>query len=163
MKWGRAFWAGVLGGAVMTIVLAIARTMGMQVNMSMMLGTMIGVMPSVGAWVLGFVIHLVISGLIAWLYGWGFEQIAHRANAGIGALFSLVHTVLAGLFLGIMPAIHPLMPDVIGAPGVFLSNLGTAGIVAFVLLHVIYGVIVGGAYGVVLHRPARREAHAPAR
>ncbi|MBD3238993.1 MAG: hypothetical protein GF331_00300 [Chitinivibrionales bacterium] len=163
MKWGRAFWAGVLGGAIMTILVAIARTMGMPVNLSMMLGTLIGVTPSVGAWVLGFIIHLVISGLIAWLYAAGFEYATHRANAGIGAAFAIVHTILGGLFLGILPAIHPLMPDVIPAPGIFLSNLGVAGVVTFILLHLIYGVIVGGAYGVVLHRPARREVHAPAR
>jgi hypothetical protein len=139
MKWGRAFWSGVIAGAVMTILMAFARASGMPVNMSLMLGTLTGLAPSPGA------------GLIAFSYAWGFETVSHRANAGIGTLFAAMHVVLAGFFLGVIPAIHPFMPTQINPPGIFLANLGVAGIVAFVALHLLYGVIVGGMYGPIRH------------
>jgi hypothetical protein len=151
MKWGRAFWSGVIAGAVMTILMAFARASGMPVNMSLMLGTLTGLAPSPGAWLIGFAMHLAISGLIAFSYAWGFETVSHRANAGIGTLFAAMHVVLAGFFLGVIPAIHPFMPTQINPPGIFLANLGVAGIVAFVALHLLYGVIVGGMYGPIRH------------
>ncbi len=165
MKWGRAFWAGVIGGAIMSILMALARAAGMPVNIGMMLGTLTGLPVSPGAWLVGFILHLVISGLIAFVYAWGFEYAAHRANAGIGAAFAAIHVVLAGFFLGVMPALHPLMPTPMSPPGIFLSNLGAIGIIAFIALHAIYGLIVGGMYGPVRHGAKRRaptETHAPA-
>jgi hypothetical protein len=147
----------------MTVIMAIARGMGMPVNISMLLGTMFGLAPSAGAWFLGFVVHLVISGLLAFLYGWGFEYGTHQANAGIGAAFSVIHVIVGGLFLGAMPALHPLIPGMLSSPGIFLSNLGVAGVVAFIILHAVYGLIVGSLYGTVQHRPERRGAPAEAR
>jgi hypothetical protein len=42
MKYGKAFGAGVLGAVVMTVMMAVARAMGMPANLEMMLGTMMG-------------------------------------------------------------------------------------------------------------------------
>lgn len=40
-NWGRAFFAGVVGGAVMTLLLYVARAIGMtRMNLSMMMGAM---------------------------------------------------------------------------------------------------------------------------
>jgi hypothetical protein len=147
----------------MTVITAIARGMGMPVNLAMLLGTMFGLAPGGAAWFLGFVVHLIVSGLIAFLYGWGFEYGTHKANAGIGAAFSVVHIIVGGLFLGVMPALHPLIPGMLGSPGIFLSNLGFAGVAAFIILHVLYGLIVGSIYGVVQHRPERGGEPAAAR
>lgn len=163
MNWQRAFLGGVIGGAVMTVLLALARAMGMPANISMLLGTMVGLMPGPGAWVVGFIIHLVLSGVVAFLYGWGFEQLTHRAGSWVGAGFSVIHFILAGLFLGLIPALHPAIPTQMSAPGIFMSNLGAAGVVAFIVLHVIYGLIVGTTYGPVHHaRPERQPREAPA-
>lgn len=151
MKTGKAFLAGVVGGAVMSAVMWMARTlMGMDVKLELMLGTMF-MEPGTAAWVVGFVMHLVISGLIALAYAWAFENVLHRAGAGAGALVSVVHILIGGLFMGMMPAMHPLVPEMMPGPGFFMLNLGVTGLVAFVMLHVIYGAIVGAMYGPVLH------------
>lgn len=42
------------------------------------------------------------------------------------------------------------------APGAFMSNIGMMGVVGFLMLHMIYGAIVGAMYSPVLH--PRREA-----
>ena len=154
MNGGRAFWAGIVGGVVMTILMWMARTfMGMPMNLEMMEGTMLVRPPRPVAWAVGLVMHLMISGLIGLLYAWAFEHVTHRAGAGVGALFGLVHAVLAGLAMGMVPAIHPLIPGEMPAPGAFLSNI-PMGPVAVFALHVIFGSVVGAIYA-----PAHHDVH----
>ena len=156
MNSGRAFVAGVVGGAVMTAITWMARTfMGMPMNLEMMEGTMLVQTPGAVAWTVGFVMHLMISGLIALLYAWAFEHVTHRAGAAIGAAFGLVHAVIAGLVMGMMPAVHPLIPGVLDAPGAFLSNI-PMGVLALFMLHAIYGAVVGAMYAPVLQGVAER-------
>ena len=149
----QALFAGVVGGAVMSMILGLARTMGMQVDVELMLGTLLGEPPSVAIRMIGLIVHLVISGLIALLYAAGFEYVMQRAGWRVGLAFSLVHLLIAGIFLGVIPALHPLVPEVMPAPGAFMANLGILGIGAFVLLHLLYGAIVGTMYEPV-HVPA---------
>lgn len=145
MNLGRAFLAGVVGGIVMSLGLAIGRAMGMPANLELMLGTMM-LPPGAAAWVIGFMMHLIISGLIALIYAWGFETLTHRASAGIGAGFGVIHAVIGGLFMGMMPMMHPMIPESMPAPGAFMSNLGAMGVMAEFLLHVLYGATVGALY-----------------
>lgn len=155
----RAFVAGVTGGAVMSLLLVMARTvMGMPANLELMLGAMF-VDPSTTAWMIGVVMHLMISGVIALAYAWGFENVTHRAGWLVGVGFSLIHVVIAGVAMGMIPMMHPRMPNPMSPPGAFMSNLGTMGIVAEVMLHVIYGAVVGAMYGAVIHaRPNSANA-----
>ena len=146
MNASKAFGAGVVGGIVMVILMWLARTfLGMPMDLSMMEGTLLVRPPGPVAWVVGFLMHLILSGLIALLYAWAFEHVTHRAGAGVGALFGLVHAVLAGLFMGMVPAIHPLIPQVMPAPGAFLSHI-PGGVLALFVLHAIYGAVVGAIY-----------------
>lgn len=146
MRAGQAFTAGVTGGIVMSILQWMARTfMGMPVNISMIWGTMF-LPKGPGAWVLGFIIHLIVSGLIALVYAWAFENITHHAGVWTGVLFSLVHAVIAGLFMGMLPAMHPRIPEAMPAPGWFMSNSGMMGVIGMFVLHMVYGGIVGAMY-----------------
>lgn len=158
MKFGRAFGAGVVGGIVMSIMLAAARMMGMQANLEMMEGTMLLNAGPAAFW-LGMMMHLVISGVIGLIYGWAFESVTHKAGWGMGASFGVVHAILAGMFMGMMPMMHPRMPPM-NPPGWFMANLGMMGVVAVFVLHIIYGAVVGGVYGTVDdQRPAHAIAH----
>ncbi|MGI9091136.1 MAG: hypothetical protein ACR2GG_08545 [Gemmatimonadaceae bacterium] len=161
MKAGKAFWAGVSGGIAMVILMWMARTfMGMHMNLSMMEGTLFLPM-GMPAWIIGFIMHLIISGLIGLVYAWGFETVTHRSGAAVGAGFAIIHAIIAGLMFGIVPAIHPRIPEMMPAPGIFLSNMGMMGVLAFFLLHLVYGSIVGALYGPVEH-PVGRPAVAAA-
>ena len=146
MNAGRAFVAGVVGGAVMSMGLAMARAMGMPATLEMMLGTMPGLQPGTGAFVLGLMMHLTISGLIALVYAWGFETLTHRSSAAIGAGFGVVHGIIGGVFMGMVPMMHPLIPEMMPAPGPFMVNLGMMGVMAEMVLHMVYGAIVGAMY-----------------
>ncbi len=159
MNTGRAFGAGVVGGVVMTILMWMARTfMGMHMNLSMMEGTMLVQPPGPTAWIVGFIMHLIISGLIALLYAWAFEHVTHRAGAAVGAGFGLIHAVIAGFAMGMVPAIHPLIPQMMPAPGAFLSNI-PGGVIALFVLHLVYGAVVGAIYARV-SAPTTARAHA---
>ena len=138
MKYGKAFGAGVLGAVVMTVIMAMARAMGMPVNLEMMLGTMMGGPPSAAKWVMGFIMHLMAGGIFALIYAVGFEYLTHRADWLVGVRFG---------------AMHPLIPEQMPAPGAFMANLGMMGVIAEIMLHLIYGAIVGAMYGPVIHRP----------
>lgn len=151
MKTSKAFFAGVIGGAVMSILMLMARqAMGMEVKLELLLGTMF-MEPGSAAWGVGIVMHLVISGMIAVAYAWAFENVLHRSGWEAGALVSSVHVLVAGVFMGMMPMMHPLVPDMMPGPGFFMLNLGVMGFIALVMLHVIFGAIVGSMYGPVLH------------
>ena len=148
MNTSRAFVAGVVGGVVMSIFLAMARFMGMPANLEMIEGTML-MDPGPVAWILGFVMHLVLSGLIALVYAWGFEHVTHRAGWLVGAGFGILHAIIAGMVMGMMPMIHPRMPSPVMPPGAFMSHLGLMGPIAVFMLHMIYGAVVGRMYAPV--------------
>lgn len=151
MNAGRAFVAGLVGGAVMSVLMWMARTMmGMPANLEMMLGTMV-TDPGTTAWLVGFVMHLMISGAIALIYAWAFEHVTHRAGWVVGVGFGVVHAIIAGVVMGMMPMMHPRMPNPVMPPGAFMSQLGAMGVLAEFMLHMIYGAVVGAMYGPVVH------------
>lgn len=154
MKIGKAFLAGVMGGIATTVVLAIVRATGVPVNLEEVMGSMITGALGPTAFSIGFILHLVISGLIALLYAVGFEYGTRRADWLIGVAFSLVHTLLAGLFTIVLPLIHPLMTSDVAAPGPFMAGLGLTGVALFILMHLVYGAVVGTIYGPIEEEPA---------
>lgn len=160
MKITRAITAGILGALVMTFIMWIAReVIGMQVNLEMMLGTMFGLEKSFATWLIGLTIHLMVGAMFGLIYAWCFENLIHKANWLYGIGIGAVHTVFSGVMLGAVPFMHPLIPEQMSAPGMFMANLGAIGIVAFTMLHVIFGGIVGGMYGATENEKTGRFAH----
>ncbi len=45
-----------------------------------------------------------------------------------------------------IPVVHRLIPEQMPGPGFFLANHGTMGVVAFVVLHLVFGAVVGAMY-----------------
>ena len=158
MNFGKAFLAGVVGGLVMTIIMAFVRaTMMPGANPEMMWGTMMGGAPGMATWIIGLIIHLVISGVIALVYALGFEFVTHRAGVLIGLGFAIIHMIIGGM--GLMPMMHPMIPEQMPAPGAFMSGMGAMGAGLFVLEHFIYGAIVGVMY-VPVHSQTGARAEA---
>lgn len=158
MNMARAFSAGVVGGIATTILGAVLRTFGMPVNLELMLGTMLLARGPI-AWIVGLVLHLLVSGGLGLLYGVGFERVTHRAGAGVGVLFSVVHVLVAGVAMLAVPAVHRLIPEQMAAPGAFLSALGAGAVALFLIEHAMFGAIVGAIYGMEKHpAPPRQRA-----
>src|SRR5690606_35492850 len=116
--------AGLMGAMAMTAVLAVARILGSPVNLGEMLGSMITGELDSASWLVGFALHLLAGAGFALAYAAMFEYSAHRASAGVGALYGLGHAVLSGLMLGAVPLLHPLVPDELPEPGLLLSGHG---------------------------------------
>ena len=156
MKVGRAITAGLVGGVAMTALGWLVRQFGLEMNAEMMLGTMTSA-PGVTAWIIGFMMHLLLSALIALLYAWGFERVTHRAGAAIGLGFAVIHVLVAGVVMAMIPAMHPMIPEQMPAPGAFLSAMGGTFVGLFLIEHLLYGATVGALYG-----PVERHAGSPA-
>jgi hypothetical protein len=160
MKTGRAIVAGLVGGLAMTLFAWLVRQTGLQMNAEMMLGSMASSSPGPTTWLIGFVIHLVISALIALIYAWGFERVTHRAGLVVGLGFGVIHVVIAGIVMAMIPAIHPMIPESMPAPGAFMASMGGTFVVLFVIEHLLYGATVGAMYGPVEHPAAERPVAA---
>ncbi len=146
MRAGLAFTAGVIGGAVMIGLVAIARAAGVtDLNLGILWGSIFTQNTSSGTWVLGFILHLIVSGLIALIYAAVFEAI-RGSNWFTGLVGGAIHAVIGGLLFSVLPAIHPAIPDIIRDPGAFAVNYGSGTAALFIIGHLIYGMIVGGMY-----------------
>ena len=160
VNYALAFGAGVAAGAAFTVLEWLARVAQLtSVNMSMVLGAMFTQDISTGTWILGFLVHLVVSGLIAIVYALVFKAWG-PANWWHGVVVAIPHTLLAGLFTVMMPVIHPAMPEMLPAPGFLAINFGVGTMILVILLHLVYGAIVGAIYHAKPVSAGARPAHA---
>ena len=158
MKTGRALLAGMAGAAVMSIAMFLARLAGIPVSLEAMLGSILFPDNSSAAWLAGLVMHLAVGACVALLYATAFEFATQRSGWIMGAAFGVAHGLMAGLFMSAIPAMNPLIPGIVAAPGPFLSNI-SYGPALFLLLHALFGATVGLVYGHAQHRPHLIEQH----
>jgi hypothetical protein len=57
-----------------------------------------------------------------------------------------IHWVIAGMFLAMVPSMHPEIPEERPAPGAFAKNFGAPDVPAFLMGHLLYGFVVGVVY-----------------
>ncbi|KAF0095218.1 MAG: hypothetical protein E1N59_1264 [Puniceicoccaceae bacterium 5H] len=151
MKYGKAFFAGVVGAVIFSILLAILRLFGLPMNLGVTLGTLLGFAPSNAFWP-GFVFHVAGGGFIGLLYAAVFEFASHKAGPGTGAVVGTIHCVISGLAMMALPMLHPMMPNPMTPPGPFAIHYGIGATLTFIALHLIFGAIVGTLYRPVVHR-----------
>ncbi len=150
MDWGSAIWAGIIATAVMTVLMYLGKAMGMPMDMPRMLGLMfVGPDRSGAVYGLGRVVHFMMGVVFAVVYALLFDAFGIDPNWLWGAVFGAVHGVIAGMVFGMMPAMHPRMGrgEVLEAPGRFGGNYGAMVPMGVLLLHVVFGAVVGWVYG----------------
>jgi hypothetical protein len=151
MKVVRATLTGVFGGAlVFAIVLAAGAVSNHHADLSLLLGSSITAGAGAWTWAAGAAAQLMIAVIAALLYAAIFEWITRRAGALLGLAVALGHVVIAGLGVGFLPASR-LLESGISPPGAFLEYRGLLVAGAFVVAHLLFGVLVGAAYGVTRH------------
>ena len=146
---GAAIIAGVVATVVMTIVMYMGRAMmpqQMPMNILHMLGTMMT--RSTGpAYVMGTMMHGVMGIVFALIHVAVFVALGLEALLAWGILFGVVHWVIAGMGMGMMGTMHPVIRSgEMPAPGPFVKNLPMMNVMGFLMVHVIYGLVVGGLY-----------------
>jgi hypothetical protein len=151
IDWSLALWAGVVGGVAMTVMMTLARMMGMvDVNMAMYQGCMITKKDhGAGTWIAGFLMHLMISALIALAYAWAFEAIWGEAGWLYGMINAVVHWLIGGMVLPMFDSMNPCVGDGrMKGFGAYGKAHGAMMVVGFFMGHLLYGAIVGWIYRV---------------
>jgi hypothetical protein len=153
---GNAVVAGLAATAVMTAMLYMGFAMGMKMDMPMMLGTMF-LPKGPAAWLLGLMMHFAMGVAFLIVYAALFDAFGLEDGlAGWGALFGLVHGVIAGMAMGMMGMMHPRMARAaagggggsIPDPGLFAVHVAAMAPMAVLVMHVIYGAVGGAIYAV---------------
>jgi hypothetical protein len=100
------------------------------------------------AYMAGAMIHAVMSivfGLIHVAVFVAFD--VEDSLAAWGILFGLVHWMVSGMGLGMLPMMHPAIRHrEIDAPGVFALSYPPLTAMGFLMLHILFGVLVGAFY-----------------
>lgn len=151
-------WGALVGGLVGTVVLTsglrIAQELGWtRMDLPLLLGTVFTDNRS-RASVFGYALHFGNGLLFALVYYAIFRAVDH-AGWGFGAALGVVHAMFSGgaLVTVLLPAIHPRMgalwsdaeeTPLLEPPGFMLVNYGRRTAVWTLLVHIVYGAIVGG-------------------
>jgi hypothetical protein len=134
------------GGLVITIGMMFTRAIEVTpMNFELSLGALLTTQIDAVAWVVGFAAHLAISGAIAFLYAAGFRAM-HRSSWSLGFGFGAIHWVISGILMGLVPRFFSLVPGIMEPPGFFGANFGPVNFLGNLVVHLLYGSVVGGMY-----------------
>jgi hypothetical protein len=145
MNAGKAMFAGVLAAAVMSLVAFVVRALGFPFGFEMLLGSWVMGFVGYVPWLAGLGIHLLAGAFFGLIYALIFRWL-RIAGARAGILISIIHFMIAGFLLAAIPPLHPLVPEQLPAPGIYMSGYGPLGVALFVLVHLAYGAVMGGIY-----------------
>jgi hypothetical protein len=155
IKWMRALVIGTVAGIVVVVIMSLlAPLAGIDADLCVPVGTALGFDAS--AALAGCVAQLVIGAVAGVVYAIVFEYVTQRATWWIGLLIGLGHACVAGIGVGFL-FVYRAPADGVLPPGGFMLFRGAWAAVVLVVAHVLYGVIVGAAYGSPLHA----ERHTP--
>lgn len=140
-----AIVAGVVGTAVISVMMALGPRMGMpKMAIWEMLGSMFNKDGNNG---LGWVLHFVLGAIFAIVYAALWNAGIGSASVGSGLVFGVVHFLIAGIMMGAMPMMHAgIKAGTVQSPGVLMLNSGVMGFMGGLIGHAIYGIVVALVY-----------------
>jgi hypothetical protein len=103
---------------------------------------------------IGYLLHFVAGQVFAFIY-YGIFLAIDASGVLLGALFGLLHGMFAGTALVniLLPMVHPRMGSphtaanstpLLEPPGFLMLNYGRSTPLVTVIVHILYGAIVGG-------------------
>ena len=141
--------AGMASTVIITLLMAVGPKIGMpKMDMPAMLGSMFG---APGSWTLGLIIHFMMGIIFTFIYALLWNNGIGAATVGSGILFGLLHWLVVGLMMGMMPKVHlgnksGEMPE----PGVYmLKNGGTMGFMGGLIGHIVFAIVVVQIYPII--------------
>lgn len=144
---GKGVIAGFSATVVLSMLMAMKSALGLmpELDVISMLSGMMG-----GSLAMGWIAHFMIGAVI---HGGLFALLAPKLPGGSLWLKGVVFGI--GAWVVMMVAVMPM-----AGAGFFGMNLGMATPVMTLMLHVIYGVVLGGVYAALRGREhARQSAH----
>lgn len=145
-----AVWAGLIAGTIMEMPVYLQKAIGLPVKQDIFRtwGTMLKLHGTPGR-VAGVLVHELVAAAVALIYAWGFRFIFHADNRLWlwGLVGGVIHYAIAGVVVGMLPAVHPEIPERIPAQGPYYKNYGPLDMVTFLTGHLTFGLLVGILYG----------------
>lgn len=129
----RGVIAGLIATVVLSVLMVLKGTMGMmpELNVIAMLAGSMG-----GDMMMGWIAHFVIGAII---YGLAFANIGSSLPGGGDTVRGITLAVIGWLIM--MIVIMPMMDK-----GFFAMNMGMMAAVATLVLHIIFGAVLGFSY-----------------
>lgn len=128
----QSLMGGIIGTAVMTVVMFIAPMMGMpKMNPAEMLSMMLG-LPIIVGWIM----HFMIGTIFAFSYAFFFMDLIKSIKSTVtkGAVFGFAVFVFAQIMLAVMEAVMGPMPPMEGS--MMMVMLGS------IIGHIVFGIMV---------------------
>ena len=141
---------------VMTVMLYMGMALmprQMPMNILYMLGTMPGAMMSRNK-MMAYGVGIMMHGMMGIVLGLAHAGVINgldltSALVAWGVLFGFVHWIMVGMGMGMIGTMHPLMrAGQMQAPGLFVINLPKPTVMGFLMVHLVYGLVVGALYDV---------------
>ncbi len=148
---GAAVLAGLIAGLIMLVPIYLGLVMmprQMKMDLLKLLGTM--VMPiNGGTYPVGLMIHLAMSIVFAVIHVLVFDLFDITSSYAVwGILFGFAHALISGTGIGMLEIVHRGIKDgTVQAPGFMTLNYPAPTTSGFVIVHVLFGVLVGAFYG----------------
>jgi hypothetical protein len=150
IAWGNAIIAGLTGTVAMTVLMYMAKAMGIPMDMPRTLGLMF-TRPGnkMGTYIVGLMAHFMNGVIFAVLYAVLFAALG-LAGWTWGLVFGAAHGIMAGFIMGMISLVHPNMGPgkELPAPGLFAKDISPMAPAGLIMLHLVYGAIVGAVYTV---------------
>ena len=153
MDWeiGAAVGAGFVATAVMTAMLYMGIAMmprQMTMNIIYMVGSMMAPADKAMSYAIGAMAHFGMGIAFALAHTGLYVAFDIESNAAAwGLLFGAAHYAIVGMGLGMVGVMHPLVQQGrLQAPGAFALSSPPATAMGFLMLHLVYGVLVGVLY-----------------
>jgi hypothetical protein len=140
---------GLVGTAAMTVLMMMAPMMGMpKMDIPALLGSMFG---APGSKPLGLLMHFMMGTIFGLIYAVLFTAVTGPSIILLGLFFGIVHWLIVGLMIGMMPMIHAgIKSGQVKAPGAYMTQLGgMMGFIGGLMGHVLFGLVVGLVYGLI--------------
>ena len=145
-----AIIAGLAATAVMTVVMYMGRGMlpqQMPMNILYLLGTMVTTNTG-AAYIIGTMMHVANGTVFAIIHTALYQAFGLETGLVLwGLLFGAVHWLISGMAMGMVGGLHQLIRSgQMQAPGVLVMNLPMMNVTGFLMVHLIFGLVVGAVY-----------------
>lgn len=147
---GAAIGAGLVATGVMTAMLYMGIALmpqRMTMNLLYMLGTMM-TRGTTAAYLVGAMMHGSMGVVFALSHVGAYQVFGLQSDLlGWGVFFGFLHWIAFGVGLGMVGTVHPLMrTGQMAAPGAFALNYPAATVAGALMVHLVYGALVGVLY-----------------
>jgi hypothetical protein len=155
ISWGRAFFCGMLGAAILMAWLDLFYMMGFTAfNLELFVGTILrnSVEFAPRAWLVGAIANLIFGGIFGIFYGYLFEYIFQRSGTQAGLKVGVFHAAFAGVaMLPFFQTVHEQMGLQLYSEGLgfFGARISAVTPLLIVLGHLLFGATMGLFYGPV--------------